>query len=124
MPENSNEAIYHKSSPRNEGTVDPATAMPEEVAEEPEPVAQPVSNEPQLTDIYVIAQDLIAWGRIRQKITNTELITNIRIKSFTAGKAFITLTHKGDFADVVTALESVGLEVSRGAKYWEVREKM
>ena len=119
-----NRDVYQRDSARTEGTTNSVKAEDVVVADdEPDAEEPAVSNEPQLTDIYVIAQDMISWGRIRQKITNTELVTNIRIKSFTAGKAFITLTHKGDFADVITSLEAVGLEVSRGAKYWEVREK-
>lgn len=117
---------YQSNTPRTEGTTNsgaPADiAIAEDVPEADEEIEH-FNNEPQMTDIYVIAQDLISWGRIRQKITNTELITNIRIKSFTAGRAFITLTHKGDFADAITKLETSGLEVSRGAKLWEIREK-
>ena len=116
--------VYQKDTPRTEGTTN-SEAKNDETANAgtDHEVDAPVSTEPQLTDIYVYSQDLISWGRIRQKITNTDMVTNIRIKSFTAGKAYITITHKGDFAGVVNALEANGLEVSRGTKYWEIREK-
>ena len=95
----------------------------EEDAEPAEITPAQDPNELLMTDVFVMANDLVSWGRMRQKITNTALIKNIRIKSFTAGKAFVTLTHNGEFVEVIAKLEESGMEISKPSKYWEIREK-
>lgn len=147
--ESTNKKLYQKNTPRTEKTLNPPVTTQEESVEIPanmenKKLTDPKNTSPedditnedeaekavplfaddaQVTDAYVFADDLVSWGRIRAKLTKTNKIKNIRIKSFTAGKAYITLEHDGDFIDLMTILNNDSLLVGKGEKLWEIREK-
>jgi len=90
----------------------------------PRPVpAQPGnSGEATHTDVFVTAPDLIAWNRIRNKLVTTPGVSDLQIKSFTAGRAYVSIGHNGDITSIKSALSDEGLVLTGDGQNWEIKE--
>ena len=97
------------------------------LAEEPRPAYDRVQLSAffsgNTADVMVNAPDLIAWNRIRDKLTKTSGITNLQIKSFSAGRAHASLDYQGDIESIKKSMDARGLTVVINGANWQVSEK-
>ncbi len=90
----------------------------------PAPATTPVANGAVThNDVFITAADLVAWSRIRNKISKTPGVSDLQIKSFTAGRAYVSLGHTGDMASLNKAFAAQGLELHTDGTNWEIKEK-
>jgi hypothetical protein len=75
------------------------------------------------TDIYVNAPDLLTWNRVRNKIVNTQGVRDMQIKSFTAGRASVTVGHSVNLESIKSSLEAQGFEVISDGQKLTIRER-
>jgi hypothetical protein len=75
------------------------------------------------TDIYVNAPDLLTWNRVRNKIVNTQGVRDMQIKSFTAGRAYVTVGHSVNLDQIKSSLESQNFEVMSDGQKLTIRER-
>jgi hypothetical protein len=52
-----------------------------------------------------------------------DAVRNLKIKSFTAGRAFINLEHQSSFQELITLIEEQNLSVAKNGTYWEIKER-
>lgn len=71
----------------------------------------------------VIAPDLIAWNRIRNKIIVSHGVNDLQIKSFTSGQASVTISYTGDIQEIAQVLDTKGLLLSGSGNNWQITEK-
>lgn len=111
--------------PTPHGTLNaPAALAPASTAQAEVPAIEPATPQAAKTEITVIAPDLIAWNRIRSKLIATQGITDLKIKSFSGGRASISVAHDADMSALVIPLSTKGLELTEDpTQGWQLREK-
>lgn len=74
------------------------------------------------TQVFVIADDLAEWSRIRRKILNSENVSDIFVESFKSGLVKVKISYIGTVENLAAALSVNGLTLYSDGKNYEIRD--